>query len=1248
MANGIQPIGTIPAIRPLFESTKVQPYQFTARQPSLWLKLAFPLLWTLRQLWRPGAAVTTTLYDLLGGEPGFHPARAAWQGFSLKDPKITQDILGDILGWRPEHWTGKVGKFVTGLAGDIALDPLFWLTRGAGGAFGQVFKKGAVAQAVKPRGIGLKIPFGKTVQRIAGLPQPQKLRMQLVPPQVTQAIGKYTGLSPLRQWARGTGLGELFQKGFKTRPAVPKELVQRQEALRQILPMEEIKAPSIFERPVTKSISEMWDNVFEVKWRSLAEKKRLREKAFSFPYGIQKEMRRLRKMKNPATGEPMMTNEMIGEVIDLLEQPNVARIENLPVVMRKFYEALKTQRDPITAFREASGHAVLKELDYYPHILKEAWETGGKLGKKGRGIYRSKILGEMSPSDMNREYMKFISPTGELKVGNAEIHNLQHVRLTGIEVDKVNSAFVNDVLSAEELANAMGWKIRFWPKKYFRGRKFGEADHGRRLITVATKGHTREEIASYIVHELGGGHAWEDVMSGIARALRTPTQRGWYNKLLKQADNAYQGEWQRVYELLDIDLRSQTPYFRNYFSQPGEVHARVAELIKKYGHLGDLTNIDEIPTRFRLMNLQQILPEYSKLFGMYKAGAPKKFRPLINEILEHKVYDINTIDRFFPIYRAKDGSIWAAHEAKLSEIEKAMQELGKIPPNSEFFSKNLPLGFSVMMNRHARTYAGATFLEQMKQFGTFPANREQVARLLSAGMRKVGGKGVQERLRGFLFHPEIADVIETSYRRLTDMEEVRKLISMFDSLQNPWKRLATVVNMGFHFRNYYSNLWQGYLHSGADYFRPKNHILSAKVIMEGKLQELAKLPKGAERAAKVRKFLKGIGINLDEVVDTSAGGMSISDLYKAVFDEGVAERGLFGIDIPMEVGDMMSAFGDRAMWRKAIDAVNVTTARNPLIRYGRNLGRFMENEARIAGYLTDIRMGVSARKALERVKKFWFDYGEITDFERNVMRRVIPFYTWIRKNIPLQLEEMAKQPGKFALIQKARAGLGRMAEEEFGPEEPQFLPKYFRELFAMRTPFQTKLGNPLYFNPNLPFQDINRMVDPMGWMSALSPIFKIPLEAVFRKETFTERPIESWARYTTMGVPKPVAKLFGGKAVTDPMTGETTTKAPYWANWALRQVPFFYNIAISLPAQRAARGAEAAPYQMLSRLAGIKMMPFRKPEQMRNVYYEELRKIRSRIRDIRAKQGALTPEEQQYFSMLRKALRQALPPPISP
>jgi len=127
-----------------------------------------------------------------------------------------------------------------------------------------------------------------------------------------------------------------------------------------------------------------------------------------------------------------------------------------------------------------------------------------------------------------------------------------------------------------------------------------------------------------------------------------------------------------------------------------------------------------------------------------------------------------------------------------------------------------------------------------------------------------------------------------------------------------------------------------------------------------------------------------------------------------------------------------------------------------------------------------------------------------------VMRRngavIITGNTWLRKNIPLQLEQMVKQPGKFAQIKKMQHAVESLSP---APDE-RYLPDWMqeKELFV-RVPYY-KEGSPLYINPDLAFQDLAylNLKDPdviRSWFANLHPAIKIPFETLTNYSLFRGR-----------------------------------------------------------------------------------------------------------------------------------------------
>jgi len=85
---------------------------------------------------------------------------------------------------------------------------------------------------------------------------------------------------------------------------------------------------------------------------------------------------------------------------------------------------------------------------------------------------------------------------------------------------------------------------------------------------------------------------------------------------------------------------------------------------------------------------------------------------------------------------------------------------------------------------------------------------------------------------------------------------------------------------------------------------------------------------------------------------------------------------------------------------------------NPITSFGtgRSYGILIEEQSRGAHYLWKRDLGFSPLESQRSVNKYLFDYQALSPFEKKSLAPAFLFYTWSRKNIPLQLKEMIQNP----------------------------------------------------------------------------------------------------------------------------------------------------------------------------------------------------------------------------------------------
>lgn len=151
--------------------------------------------------------------------------------------------------------------------------------------------------------------------------------------------------------------------------------------------------------------------------------------------------------------------------------------------------------------------------------------------------------------------------------------------------------------------------------------------------------------------------------------------------------------------------------------------------------------------------------------------------------------------------------------------------------------------------------------------------------------------------------------------------------------------------------------------------------------------------------------------------------------------------------------------------------------------------------------------GLGKEEAAAKVREVLFDYEDLTPLERNA-RRVIPFYTWMKKNAAFQLKNFLMQPQKYTAVDKANQNIA----DATGVDE-SLLPDWLQE--AMGTPFGTGDGNAKVLNVGLPSADLAKWAHPIdNILGSLTPAVSVPLQMQQNHNFLTHQPIEKFQGQT--------------------------------------------------------------------------------------------------------------------------------------
>lgn len=179
--------------------------------------------------------------------------------------------------------------------------------------------------------------------------------------------------------------------------------------------------------------------------------------------------------------------------------------------------------------------------------------------------------------------------------------------------------------------------------------------------------------------------------------------------------------------------------------------------------------------------------------------------------------------------------------------------------------------------------------------------------------------------------------------------------------------------------------------------------------------------------------------------------------------------------------------------------------RNYLVRGTRRLGSNIQHMMRTTLAMDTILKGGTIEDAIDKIAMFHFDYNDLSTFERTGVRRVVPFYTWTRRNLPLQLRMLTSNPSVYAKYNDLVRNISMGATQE------KVIPGYYEELGAFPIGNAKLQGSRVYGTAGmLPLEELTEnWADPNTYLSQVAPPIKTPIELWAHKQFYKNLPLEA-------------------------------------------------------------------------------------------------------------------------------------------
>ena len=490
----------------------------------------------------------------------------------------------------------------------------------------------------------------------------------------------------------------------------------------------------------------------------------------------------------------------------------------------------------------------------------------------------------------------------------------------------------------------------------------------------------------------------------------------------------------------------------------------------------------------------EFFKKYPKLFeeNFNKAFANKYFDGMTGLGKQHKIVSDTLINQTFgnrtDIENLQKSILEHRASGNKEALKKATDEYNKLVKDAPVkylteFDDAVPNNFTKLSTEQCNEIRN--HLKRIRQaVGSDAEGYNQLLKVFDSSKGSIAVNDDVLRMLQVTINPKEKNAILKAYDKVLDLYKSTKTLSFTNSLNN--------------FVGNSSNL----------YLSGINPMEQAKY-----MSQAVDISKNGERL--YTALLSGAELSPKE--------LDVANKWKAFLDTGFGSEEI-ALDL-QDLPDFMKDIAKNGKTSKKVTAKDVATW---LPKMNMRANTYVDNLNRITVMLKSMedpsylrRLGIEgatdAEKYRKAISKVMFDPSMMTDAERNIMKRIIPFYTYAKNNLVFQMDNLGRNGSRYNRLMKTIKNLQKNATNN----NEEDMADYIKNNLYVPIPGIGKDGEYTVLRTQLPFGDLVDLADNPGefLVNRTGPVIKSPVEFATNTNSFTGREIESFPGQRSSNIP---------------------------------------------------------------------------------------------------------------------------------